>query len=196
MNFKLRLVALLLVVIMCLSSCDIFGLVSGKDPNATSSTTATTEATTTKPTTSKSTTTKSTTTKVTQPKLPVNDFDPSSNSTSKSQLEARYTLTAEEVEATKTLLANMLELSLKTDDADAVGALHEQFESEFYHLIQQMTISTIIYYCDMIDQVATERYLGAREMVYDLQDAYNQTLRTMYLESPIRDQLFEGWTEE
>lgn len=196
MNFKLRLVALLLVLIMCLSSCDIFGFINGSDTTTDPTTVTTTETPTTKPTTKKSTTSTSKTTKVTQPKLPVNDFDPSSSSISKSQLEARYTLTAEEVDATKALLANMLELSLTTDDADAVGALHEQFETEFYHLIQQMTISTIIYYCDMIDQVATERYLGAREMVYDLQDAYNQTLRTMYLESPIRDELFEGWSEE
>jgi hypothetical protein len=31
MNFKLRLVALLLVLIMCLSSCDIYGFINGSD---------------------------------------------------------------------------------------------------------------------------------------------------------------------
>lgn len=196
MNFKLRLVALLLVLIMCLSSCDIFGFINGSDTTTDPTTVTTTETPTTKPTTKKSTTSTSKTTKVTQPKLPTNDFDPSSSSTSKSQLEARYTLTAEEVDATKALLANMVEMSKTADNADAIDALFEEFETSFYHIAQQMTISMIIYYCDMIDEVASERYLGTQDMFYDLQDAYNQSLRTMYLESPIRDQLFEGWSEE
>lgn len=196
MNFKLRLVALLLVLIMCLSSCDIFGFINGSDTTTDPTTVTTTETPTTKPTTKKSTTSTSKTTKVTQPKLPVNDFDPSSNSTSKSQLEARYTLTQEEVEATKALLANMLEMSKSAENIDAIDVLFDEFETSFYHIVQQSTIATIIYYCDMIDEVASERYLNSREMVYDLQDAYNQTLRTIYLESPVRDELFEGWSEE
>lgn len=193
MNFKLRLVALLLVAVMCLSSCDVLSFINGGETTTSSTTTTTT---TTKPTTTKPTTTKSTETTTTSPKLPTYEFDPSSNSLSKDELVARYTLTAEEVDAAKVLLDEMVELSKTAETVDPVNEKYEEFETAFYHIAQQMTISMIIYYYNMADEVASERYLDTTDMFYDLQDAYNLALKTMYLESSYRDELFEGWTEE
>ena len=125
MNFKLRLVALLLVAVMCLSSCDVLSFINGGETTTSSTTTTTT---TTKPTTTKPTTTKSTETTTTSPKLPTYEFDPSSNSLSKDELVARYTLTAEEVDAAKVLLDEMVELS-KT--AETVDPVNEKYEDAF-----------------------------------------------------------------
>ena len=194
MNLKLRLVALLLVVIMCLSSCDLFNFIGGSDPTTTESTTTTT---TKKSTTLKSTTPKSTSSTTTLPKLPESSFDPSSNSVSKASLVAQYTLTQEEVDATKAILDSMVTLSMDPDaNTDDMDALYEEFETKFYHIAQQMTISMIIYYYNMADEESSERYLATQEMFYDVQDTYNQALKTMYLESPHKDELFEGWSEE
>ena len=194
MNFKLRFVALLLVAVMCLSSCDVFSFINGGETTTSSTTTTTT--TTTKPTTTKPTTTKSTGTTTTSPKLPTYEFDVSSNSLSKSELVARYTLTQEEADAAKALLDEMVELSKTAETVDPVDAKYEEFETAFYHIAQQMTISMIIYYYDMADETSSERYLNTTDIYYDLQDAYNLALKTMYLESPHKDELFEGWTEE
>ena len=43
---------------------------------------------------------------------------------------------------------------------------------------------------------ATTRQEDATNMFMEVQDKYNIICRQMYLESPIRDILFEGWTEE
>lgn len=199
MNLKLRFVALLLVVVMCLAACDIF--VSNSENQTTTSTTVTTKkttnTTTTKSTTTKSSTTKTTTTKVTTPKLPVNEFDPASNSVSYDELVSRYDLTTEEVDATSALLDEMLTLAMDPNaNLDEIEELFDEYDAKFTHIVQQATISMIIYYYNMVDEVASERYLAAMDIVYGLEDEYNQMLKTMYLESPHSAELFEGWTEE
>lgn len=191
MNFKLRLVALMLVILMCFTSCEFFG-------NIINSTTTPTTAVapTTKPSATKSNTTKTTTTKVTKPALPSVEFDPYSNSTSKDELVKRYTLTQEEVDAAKAILDTMVARSLDENATmEEFDALYSEFETAFYHIAQQMTISMIVYYYKMNDEVSKERYLNTTDMFYSIQDKYNQALKEMYLNSPLKDQIFEGWSE-
>ena len=189
MNFKLRLLALLLLVMMVFTSCSLESVMQyipflGGDVEQTTTTTTTVAPTTTKPTTVKP---------------PVQDepeFDVSMNQTSKSELEASYTLTQEEVDALMALLDEMVETSMIAETVDEVDALYEQFETAYYHIAQQRTIAMIIYYYNMVDEVASERYLEAVDMFYDIHDKYTLSLQAMYQESPLSDQIFEGWSEE
>ena len=195
MNFKLRLLALLLLVMMVFTSCSIESImqyIPGFGGDSEQTTTTTTEPTTT------TTTTKRTT----RPTIVVNPgdntssgFDVSENQTSKKELLARYTLTTEEVDALKAMLNDMVEASKTEENLDRVETLYNEFDVSFYHIAQQATIATIIYYYDMSDEESQERYLGATDALYSLQDEYKVALRTMYLESPYSDELFEGWPE-
>jgi len=203
MNFKLRLLALLLVVMTVLSSCSLEAIIQ-RIPGLGTTTKPTTTTTTTKPTT-----TQPTTTVKPEPVDPtlidIEGFDVDDYSTSKKELVAMYTLTQEEVDSAMALLDQMVAGALPAPDGDPNVAvmtmeewdvLYNQFEDAFYHIAQQMTISMIVYYCNMSDETASERYLGTQDMFYDLQDKYNQSLRELYLNSPMKDELFEGWTEE
>lgn len=196
MNFKLRLLALLLLVMMVFTSCSIDTIMQylpwGDKVEAT------TEATTT----------------TTQPENPpltpsnlidIENFTRKANSMQRSELLAMYTLTQEEVDGTLELLDQMVAGALPDPEGDpdvAVmtseewDALYEQFEDAFYHIAQQMTVATIIYYLNTSDEEASERYLNTQDLFYDVQDKYNQSLRELYLKSPMKDELFEGWTEQ
>lgn len=186
---KIRLLALILAVVLCLSSCSFsineilgqLGIVS------TTTTTEPTTTTTTKPTTSTTTTTV---------KNPEDVFVTEDHSMSKTEMLAKYTLTQEEVDAALTLLDNMVEISKTATSVDEIDAVYDEFETAFYHIAQQMTIANIVYYCNMSDETATQRHLDTTDMFYSVQDKYMQSCRTMYLESPFKDELFADWTEE
>ena len=191
MNFKLRLLALLLLVMMVFTSCSLDSIMQyipwlegGVDQTTTTTTTTTKKPTTTQPTSTK------------PPVQNEPEFDVSKSQTSKKDLEARYTLTQEEIDEVLAVLDEMVAVSLTAETSDEVDALYEEFETAYYHIAQQRTIAMIIYYYDMVDEVASERYLGTVDMFMAVQDKYNTSLKTMYQESPIADQIFEGWTEE
>lgn len=193
MNFKLRIVALLLLVMMVFTSCSldsIMQFIPGMGGDVEESTTTTPTSTTKKPTT----TTKPTGT--TNP--PVDDtpvFDVTKNSLSYDELLARYDLTQDEVDEAIALLDDMVDISLTATDVEDVNVVYAEFEKAYYHITQQMTISMILYYYDMIDEEATKRYLDTTDMYYALQDKYNQACKDM-LKSPIADQIFKDWSEE
>ena len=114
----------------------------------------------------------------------------------KNEVLAMYTLTQEEVDAAMALLDTMVETSKTAETVEEIDVYYDQFEEAFYHIAQQMTIASIVYYCNMADESASERHLNTQEMFYDLQDKYMQSCRTMYLESPHAAELFEGWSEQ
>lgn len=202
MNFKLRLLALLLLTMMVLSSCSlsletivqyapflegVFG--TQTTPVVPEETTPTETTPTVKPAT------------LFDPAT----FDKKDYSTSRAELVAKYTLTQEEADATLALIDEMVAGAMPDPEGDpnvAVmtveewEALYAKFDESFYHIAQQITIATIIYYCNMSDEVATERYLSSRDMLYGIQDKYNESLRYLYLNSPMKEELFEGWSEE
>ena len=205
MNFKLRLVALLLLTMIMLSSCSLSletivqqipfleGVLGAQttpnEPEGTTPTTPTETEPTVKPAT------------LFDPET----FDKKDYSTSRAELVAKYTLTQEEVDATLALLDSMVIGAMPDPEGDPNvpvmtieewDALYIQFEDSFYHIAQQMKIATIIYYCNMSDEVAKERYLNSTDMFYDIQDKYNESLRELYINSPMKDELFEGWSDE
>ena len=202
MNFKLRIVALLLLVMMLLSSCSlesvmqyIPGLGGETEESTTTTTTKWRPSHTTKPTT--------TTEKDPEPDEPA--FSRDDSSLKKSDMLAKFTLTQEEIDAAMALLDAMLEGALPDPNGDQttgkltideVDAIYQEFETAFYHFAEQRTIASIIYYCDMSDEEASTRYLDTQDAFLDLNDKYNITCREIYLNSPYAGELFEGWSEE
>lgn len=195
MNFKLRIVALLLLVMMMFTSCSIDSIMQ-MIPGLGGEVTTTTEKWKPKQTTT-------TTTVSAGDKEPA--FSRKDVSTSKEELLKRFTATPEEFEAVMDLLDRWLAGSLPTEGGDPtvgsltieeVDAMYQEFETAFYHLAEQRTIATIIYYCDTSDEVASARYLDTQDAFLDVNDKYNTVLREIYLNSPYSAELFADWTEE
>ena len=195
MNFKLRIVALLLLVMVVFTSCSLEGFISGFGTD-----TETTESTKWKP---KQTTATTTTTGTTTPEDP--EFSRDDVSTSKLELLERFTATPEEFAAVMDLLDRWLAGALPTEGGDPtvgsltieeVDAMYQEFEIAFYHLAEQRTLATIIYYYNTSDEEASKRYLDTQDAFLDVNDKYNTVLREMYLNSPYSAELFADWTEE
>ena len=201
MNFKLRLIALLMLVMMVFTSCSLESVMNlipglgGDSEETTTTTTTTTEPTTTTTTKRPAITLPTTSSNTNTPTTPT--WKRADHTTSSKELTARYTLTQEEVDATLDLIDRIVaESKLEEADMDALEVMFDEFETSFYHIAEQMTISMIVYYCDMSNETSSERYLNTQDMFYSIQDKYNQACRTMYLESPHKEEIFEGWTEE
>lgn len=194
MNFKLRIVALLLLVMVVFTSCSLEAIIPGLGAETTTTTT-----TKWKP---KQTTTTTTTGTNTSDEP---EFSRADVSTSKTELLERFTATPEEFEAVMDLLDRWLAGALPAEGGDQtvgsltieeVDAMYQEFETAFYHLAEQRTIATIIYYCDTSDEEASTRYLDTQDAFLDVNDKYNTVLREMYLHSPYSAELFADWTEE
>ena len=204
MNFKLRLIALLLLTMIMLSSCSLsLESVMQQLPEIPflESLLGSGSEQTTPPDSTESTTLTGSTGPVEPPKVP---WRVENSSSIKDMLE-RYTLTREEADATLALLDEIVAGALPDPEGDPnvatltieeVDALYLQFEEAFYHTAQQMTIASIIYYYDMSDEESKNRHLDTQEMFYDIQDKYTESCRTMYLSSPYASEFFDGWSEE
>ncbi len=121
-------------------------------------------------------------------------FDRDAHSTSQAEILSWYTATPEEFEAAKALIAEMKEAGMT--NLDAFDPIYDEFEVKFYHLAEQMTIASIVYYCNMKDETAKNRDLDTKEMFREVQDAYNIALQQLLENSPYADELFADWTEE
>lgn len=121
-------------------------------------------------------------------------FDREAHSVTPEELLGWYTATPEEFAAAMELVEQMKEAGMT--DLDAFDSIYDAFDTAFYHLAEQMTISNIIYYCNMSDEAAQERKLNTVEMFSDLQDAYNVACQYLLVNSPYSDQLFADWSEE
>ena len=121
-------------------------------------------------------------------------FDRDAHSTSPEEILTWYTATPEEFAAAEAVVAQMKEAGM--NDIDSFDTIYEEFETVFYHLAEQMTVASIIYYCDMSNEEAQERHLNTNDMFRTLQNAYNIALQDLLDNSPYSDELFADWTEE
>ena len=117
-------------------------------------------------------------------------------SRTREELEAMLTLSDEDFVALEEKLQAFKDIALVSDDYEAVDAIYVEFEDMFYHIETQISIASIIYYIDMSDEEASAKYLDAYGKYGDVYNEYIEVCKAVYENSPIRDQLFEDWTEE
>lgn len=185
MKSTIKILALLLALLMLFTSCDFAGA------NETEGTTvAVTDNVTETPTSNES---------ETQPEEEPEDpkaLFRESISRSRKELEAMITIEESDWTEAEAKLKEFESMAIASTDYEAVDAIYLEFEDMFYHLDTQISLANIVYDLNRKSTEASSRYLDNYEKFGDLYNEYMFACRNVYLESPIRDQLFEDWTED
>lgn len=227
MKSMLKLLALLLALIMTLSSCtigsfdiggslggeeqseggifggifdDLFGGLFGDDSDESETVGSTVEesvATTEEQTTDKVEPETAVTTKPedTEPEETTESYR-SKISKSREELEALITISEDDFTSARDKLNAFNELAITSSNYDEVDAAYMEFEDAFIHISTQITLANIVYYTNMSDDEASDRYLTNYDKYGDLYNEYIEVCKNAYNNSPIKDELFADWTEE
>lgn len=108
-----------------------------------------------------------------------------------------YTLTEEDVQIFYTLLQECEELALVGEDMEAIEEANTNLDESYAYLNAQCSIAMILHYSHTKNAELEKQYLDCVEICTKANDAYIQMARNVYLsDTPAKDALFEGWTEE
>ncbi len=95
------------------------------------------------------------------------------------------------------LLGRYKDLAINGDDVAALEKLDPQIEEFSVFLMDQQTIASVLYYCDMGDEEASQRYLDMTDVITEVQEKTNEVLRAIYeSDSKLKDHVFRDWTDE
>ena len=112
------------------------------------------------------------------------------------EAELSYELTDEDLDAYYELLAFTEELAIEGKDEDAIRAALEELDDRFFYLQSQLSVATVLHYCDLEDTDASDLYLSCTKTVTQANDEYIKMCRRVYgSDSPAKDVFFEDWTE-
>ena len=188
-----------LALVMCLAACDLSMLESLINTTASGVISPTVTYPTQIPTQSTDPTENTVGTRPTSPTEPSAGTDPTDPTeppvVEKDQLE--YTLTQTDVDEFYRLLAETETLALVGEDLDAIELTMEQLDEAYEYMNAQCTIAMILHYNHTSDAVLEDQYLNCVEICTQANDAYVQMIKRLYMsDTPAKDALFEGWTEE
>lgn len=111
--------------------------------------------------------------------------------------ELIYELTEADVDAFYDLLEDCETLALAGDDVDAIEMATAALDESYELLEAQCSIAMILHYSHMSDEALETQYLDSVEICTQAHDAYMQMVKRVYLsDTPAKDVLFEGWTEQ
>ena len=166
-------------IAMLLALCLSFSLLAGCQPQVPE----------TQPTTQE-TQTSTETTEATEATKPSEDL-PSAEELLK------YTLTQEELSKYYADLENCKTMALEGTDREGLEALSDSLDEQYDNIQKQQTIAFVNYSRDQTDEEATQLHLDATDKLTKAYDAMMLMLREVNAsDSPIKDVLFEDWTEE
>lgn len=108
-----------------------------------------------------------------------------------------YTLTQEELSKYYADLESCKTMALEGTDREGLEALSDSLDEQYDNIQKQQTIAFVNYSRDQTDEAATQLHLDATDKLTKAYDAMMLMLREVNAsESPIKDVLFEDWTEE
>ena len=206
MKNTVKILSLLLVLLMLLSSCES-GNIEKSTETESSTVSETVSATETETETKTESQTEAPTESKTETETPTETETESETekpltgyraeiSRSRSEIESMITLKDSDFEDVQAKLDAFEEIALVSSDFEAVDAIYMEFEDAFYYLDTQISLASIVYDLNRSDEAASKRYLDGYERYGDLYNDYMAVCREVYKTSPIRDKLFEDWTEE
>ena len=108
-----------------------------------------------------------------------------------------YTLTQEELSKYYADLESCKTMALEGTDREGLEALSDSLDEQYDNIQKQQTIAFVNYSRDQTDEEATQLHLDATDKLTKAYDAMMLMLREVNAsDSPIKDVLFEDWTEE
>lgn len=186
MRSKIKILALLLAIMMFLCSCDLpFGQMSEDTETGTGTESATVTETESESATDAETESETEESTYRQ-----------SISRDREEIESMLTISDEAFTEAESLLVCFEEMALECTDVDAINEIYEDFEDTYDYISTQVSVASIIYYLDMSDEDAYDRYYGYYDKYGDMYNSYMAHCKKVYQESPVRDALFADWTED
>ena len=211
MKYKFKIVPLILAILMLLSSCNILPeqIYGGAHTQPESENSETTEQETeseieadtdTKPPEEASVETsttemQATTAKETEPATEASTYR-QSISRSREEIESMLTISDEDFTEAESLLVQFEQMALEGNDIDAINEIYDAFDATYEYIATQISVASIIYYLDMSDEAAYDRYHGYYDKYGDMYNSYMAHCKKVYEESPVKDELFSDWTED
>lgn len=108
-----------------------------------------------------------------------------------------YTLTQTDVDEYYRLLEAFEALALVGEDMDAIDSAMNDLDAQYAFLDEQCSIALILHYSHTKDAALEKQYLDCVEICTQANDAYLQMVKRIYeSDTPAKDSLFEGWTED
>lgn len=110
--------------------------------------------------------------------------------------ELTYEMTDADVERFYELLAELKEAALNGEDGDTVMALSDAVDDQYNYMDTQHSIANVLYYCDLNDEEASQRYLDCTEQVTQANNDYLEMAKELYdADFPAKDRFFEDWSD-
>lgn len=112
------------------------------------------------------------------------------------EAQLEYDLKPEDFDAFEKALGDFEISATSLTDPDEIDRLYTQLEDQYDYLDAQVSISTILYYSDLTDKAASDRYLADTKALTEIDDAYLATMRRIYNgDYAAKDVIFEDWSD-
>lgn len=111
--------------------------------------------------------------------------------------ELVYEMTDADFDKFYNLLQQCKDAALSNQDGDTVMGLSDEIDEHYAYMDAQLSIATVLYYCDLEDEAASQLYLDCTEAVSDAYDAYMEMAKELYTaDFAAKERFFEEWSEE
>lgn len=111
--------------------------------------------------------------------------------------ELTYEMTQADIDKFYELLDDCKKAALEGQSGDAVMEISDAIDDHYAYMDSQMSIATVLYYCDLTDEEASQLYLDCTENVSNAYDAYMEMAKELYAaDFAAKERFFEEWTEE
>ncbi len=112
------------------------------------------------------------------------------------EAQLAYTLTGADFDTFEQMLADFELSAISLTDPEEIDRLYTELEDQYDYLDAQVSISTLLYYSDLSDTAAKERYLKDTKALTEANDVYLVLMRRIYNgQYAAKDIIFEDWTD-
>ena len=111
--------------------------------------------------------------------------------------ELVYEMTDADITKFYELLDQCKTAALGNQDPDSVMEISDELDDHFEYMDEQLSIATVLYYCDLEDENASQLYLDCTEQVTQANNDYLEMAKVLYdADFSAKERFFEEWTEQ
>lgn len=111
---------------------------------------------------------------------------------------AKLTFEMTDADVTKfyELLDQCKTAALNGQSGDDVMKISDALDDQYEYMDSQLSIAMVLYYCDLQDESASQRYLDCTEQVTQANNDYLEMAKVLYdSDFPAKERFFEEWTD-